>query len=136
MGQTTDQIENQIDQERKDLKSNLEELETRVKSATDWRHYFKTHTGAALAVALGGGMLLSAMTRQRSGTSSGRASSGGIRAATTGPKREVLKTFDTITSALVGAAATKFKGVLSEAVPGFADQLARHEDGRGRDSTH
>ena len=47
MGQTTDQIENQIENKREDLKSNLQELETRVKTATDWRHYFAEHTGTA-----------------------------------------------------------------------------------------
>jgi uncharacterized protein (UPF0216 family) len=44
MGQTTDQIENHIENKREDLKSYLQELETRVKSATDWRHYFQSHT--------------------------------------------------------------------------------------------
>jgi DNA segregation ATPase FtsK/SpoIIIE-like protein len=37
MGQRTDQIENQIETKREDLKSNLEELQTRVKTATDSR---------------------------------------------------------------------------------------------------
>jgi hypothetical protein len=65
MGQTTDQIESQIEIKRQELKSNLQELEARVKSATDWRRYFKEHTGAMIAVAVGGGALLSAMIGQR-----------------------------------------------------------------------
>jgi hypothetical protein len=61
MGQTTDQIESHIENKREDLKSNLQELESRVKSATDWRHYFHNHTGAMVAAAFGGGVLLSAL---------------------------------------------------------------------------
>ena len=56
MGETTDQIENHIENKREDLKSNLEELETRVKSATDWRHYFSEHTGSIIATAFGVGV--------------------------------------------------------------------------------
>jgi hypothetical protein len=51
MGQTTDQIERHIEHKRADLKSNLRELETRAKSATDWRHYFKDHTWTMIAAA-------------------------------------------------------------------------------------
>jgi ElaB/YqjD/DUF883 family membrane-anchored ribosome-binding protein len=61
MGQTTDQIERHIEHKRADLKSNLRELETRAKSATDWRHYFKEHTWTMLAVAFSGGLLLARM---------------------------------------------------------------------------
>ena len=136
MGQTTDQIENHIETTRDDLKSNFQELETRVKSATDWRHYFREHTGAMLAVAFGGGLLLSALTRQRDGSTSVGASSEGMRSATSGARHEVHKTFDSITSALVGAAATRFKGVLGQVVPGFSDQLARNEGARDGDLRH
>ena len=59
MGQTTEQIESHIEHKRADLKSNLQELETRVKSATDWRHYFERHTGTMIAAAFGGGIVLS-----------------------------------------------------------------------------
>jgi hypothetical protein len=59
MGQATDQIVNDIDQTREDLRSNLEELETRVKNAADWRAHFDKHPGPMLAAALVGGALLS-----------------------------------------------------------------------------
>ena len=128
MGKTIEQIENQIETTRADLKSNFQELETRVKSATDWRHYFREHPGAMMAVAFGGGLLLSRLTRQRPGSSS--------VSRATGTKHEVLKTFDAMSSALVGAAATKLKRVLADAVPGFADQLAQNQADRSRDSAH
>jgi ElaB/YqjD/DUF883 family membrane-anchored ribosome-binding protein len=71
MGQTTDQIENHIEHKREDLKSNLQELKTRVKSAMDWRHYFREHTGTMIAAAFGVGILLSTVIGKRSVSKSG-----------------------------------------------------------------
>jgi len=61
MGQTTDQIEDVIDQTRENLKTNLEELETRVKAVTDWRSQFRKRPGSMVVAALVGGALLSSM---------------------------------------------------------------------------
>ena len=55
MGKTADQIANDIDRTRQDLKSNLEELETRVRAAADWRDHFRRHPGAMAMAALVGG---------------------------------------------------------------------------------
>lgn len=145
MGHRTDQIENQIENKREDLKSNLQELETRVKTATDWRHYFAQHTGTMIAAAFGGGVLLAAMVGERSDrasrTQAGESES--VRQWRTGTKHEVLENVDSIKSALVGAAATKFKGILGEIVPGFNEHLAKAEvdrakaeADRGREPTH
>ncbi len=139
MGQTTDQIENQIENKREDLKSNLQELETRVKTATDWRHYFAEHTGTMIAAAFGGGVLLATMLGGRSNRASLRQAVGSSESArpwTSGTKHEVLENLDSIKSALVGAAATRFKGILGEVVPGFTEHLAKTEADRGRESTH
>lgn len=65
MGQTTDQIETDIDRTREQLRSNLEELESRVKDAADWRTQFKRHPGPMVVAALIGGVLLSAMLGRR-----------------------------------------------------------------------
>ena len=138
MGQTTDQIENQIENKREDLKSNLQELQTRVKTATDWRHYFAEHTGTMIAAAFGGGVLLATMLGGRSNRASLSQVGGSAepaRAWRTGAKHEVLENVDSIKSALVSAAATKFKGILSEVVPGFKEQLAKAETDLGREPT-
>ena len=60
MGETTDQIKTHIEGTRQDLQSNIEELQVKVKTAIDWRHYFKQHTGVMLAIAFAGGALVSA----------------------------------------------------------------------------
>jgi hypothetical protein len=65
MGKTTDEIVNDIDQTRGDLKSNLEELENRLKAVTDWRVQVSRHPGAMVAVAALGGALLSLMAGKR-----------------------------------------------------------------------
>jgi hypothetical protein len=65
MGKTTDEIVSDIDQTRGDLKSNLEELENRLKAVTDWRVQVDRHPGAMVAVALVGGALLSLLTGKR-----------------------------------------------------------------------
>jgi hypothetical protein len=136
MGQTTDQIEDHIEGKREDLKSNFQELESRVKSATDWRTYFREHSGAALAVAFGGGLLISALMSKGSSTSSPSVTAALGSGPVRGAKHQVVRNFDTITTALVGAAATKFKNVLSEVVPGFAEHVAQVESDRPREPTH
>jgi hypothetical protein len=65
MGKTADQIVSDIDLTREELKSNLEELETRMKSVTDWRTQFERHPGKMAAAALVGGVLLSMMLGKR-----------------------------------------------------------------------
>ena len=65
MGKTSDQITNDIDRTRDDLKANLEELEMRVKSVADWREQFRRRPGPLVAAALLGGALLSAMVGRR-----------------------------------------------------------------------
>ncbi len=137
MGETTDQIENHIEAKRVHLHSNLQELEHKVKAATDWRQYFQNYTGTMIAAAFGGGVLVSSMVGKgrraagSQGVSAAPASSRG-RGRGNGTTNEVLETWDTIKTALVGVAATKFKGMLGEVVPGFAEHLAKSEARNGR----
>jgi len=128
MGETTSQIENHIENKRVDLQSNLKELEGKVKSATDWRHYFRQHTGTMVAAAFGGGFLISALVKgNRSGALHSTSAAPSTARAQGNGKHEILDTFDTIKTALVGVAATKFKGMLGEVVPGFSDHVAKTE---------
>lgn len=117
MGQTTDQVETRIENTREDLKSNLQELEGRVRSATDWRHYVNQNPGVMIAAAFGGGVLLSALMKKRRRVPhtplSSSARFGEARSLQSRTKQNVLEKLDTIKAALVGAAATKVKGMLS-----------------------
>ena len=58
MDPTVCQIEEHIEGSREDLRSNLEELGQKVKSAVDWRERFRSNPGAILAVAFGSGFIL------------------------------------------------------------------------------
>ena len=61
MGEATSQIEAHIENTREELGSNLQELEQKVKSVTDWKHHFQKNPMTLLGVAFGGGILLANM---------------------------------------------------------------------------
>jgi hypothetical protein len=96
MGETTAQIEAQIEQVREDLGSNFEELERKVRTATDWKAHVKSNPGAMLGVAFGGGMLLAMMT------------GGGKQCRRSGEARpRTNETWNRFKNALLGVAATR-----------------------------
>jgi len=66
-----------IESQRDQLGRNLNELESRVKSATDWRVQFNKNPMLMMGVALGGGMLLGSMvgSSRKSGRSNWSSSS-------------------------------------------------------------
>jgi len=61
MDEKPDEIMNHIDSQRQELGRNLNELESRVKGATDWRMQFDKNPMLMMGVALGGGLLLGTM---------------------------------------------------------------------------
>jgi len=65
MGETSGDIENDIDDSRHALQENLEELEQRLRNLTDWRTHFRRHPGPVLLAGLAGGMLLAALFGRR-----------------------------------------------------------------------
>ena len=132
MGQTTHQIEAHIEDTRKDLGSNLHELEQKVKSVTDWKQHFQSNPMTMLGVAFGGGILLATMLggrKNRRGERgfSSHATGSEPHARTDHQKHEALETWDNIKGALIGVAATRFKDFIGEAVPGFHEQFQRTE---------
>jgi hypothetical protein len=130
LGQSTDQIENHIRSTRRELGSNLQELEHKVRDATDWRVQFERHPAALLGAAFAGGILLSAGL---GGRSRGRAYDGEAAANTDGrrtsqqerggadPRSTAPGVWDNIKDALIGAAGTQLRTVLGEIVPGFRE---------------
>jgi hypothetical protein len=135
MGQTTDQVETDIRHKREDLRSNLQELEHKVKSVIDWKQQFQNHPATMVAAAFGAGALIATLGRGRKGGSKRIESSSAGRADGTpsprvGKKHEVLETWDNVKSALVGVAATQVTGFLGRVVPGFQEQLKETESSR------
>lgn len=66
MDQSSDQIVNDIERQRDELGRDLDELQSRVKGATDWRAQFEKHPYYFIGAAFGGGLLLSSLTGGRS----------------------------------------------------------------------
>jgi hypothetical protein len=73
VGERSDEIKKHIDTQRSELSENLERLEERVKSTTDWRAQVERRPMTALGIAFGGGLLLGTMvpglTRRSSASS-------------------------------------------------------------------
>ncbi len=136
MGQTTGQIESDIRHKREDLHSNFQELESKVKSVTDWKLHFQNHPASMVAAAFGAGALLANLGRGRARSGSrNTASDYAAGSRTRGEKSEVLQTWDNVKSALVGVAATQVTGFLGRLVPGFHEQLKKTEEVGGRSTT-
>jgi hypothetical protein len=123
MGERTEKIEREIEGEREQLRSNLEELRTRVRYSVDWRRQFRNYPLLGLGVAVGGGLLLAALIGR--GRESrpyapmyrhGRPSRG---------RGQLLNAWETLQSALIGVAVSRATGALAEWVPGFKDHLGR-----------
>jgi hypothetical protein len=132
MGQTTHQIEAHIEHTREDLGSHLDELEQRVKAATDWKHYFQTNPLMMLGTAFGAGVLLAAIgagrKSKRRDTFLPRVTPSEPHPATDLQKNKALETWDNIKGALIGVASTRFKDFVGEVIPGFHEQYQRTEE--------
>ena len=122
MGQRTDQIEAQIEEERGELRSNLDELGARVRSATDWRHQFRNNPMLGLGLAFGGGLLFASLLR---GAARGRNPRGN-------PERgrgQLLSAWEAIQGALIGVTVNKVTDVLGDLVPAFREHFGKGVSG-------
>jgi hypothetical protein len=115
VGQTTDQIESDIEKTRDDLGANLQELEQRVKEVTDWRYHFRNHPMTLIGAAFGGGILLATMVSRTRSTSHAMPAPAPVR-------HKATETWDLIKDALVGVAAARVTDFVGELVPGFAEE--------------
>ena len=124
MVEASDQIERHIQRTRDALSDNVNELEVRVKTALDLHAQMEKHPGTLLALAFGGGILLSGLlhSRRASQRSSG---SGWTPTSTSRPNRS----WDAVKGALVGIATTRLTEFVEQLIPGFRHELtkAQHE---------
>lgn len=138
MGETSDQIERQIRATRDNLSENLVELEERVKSAVDWRAQVEERPGTMLALAFGGGILVSALLPSRRSSGKTNSNEGELPARShhsnlslDSSSYDGLDTLDAIKGALVGVAVAKASAFIDEVLPGFKGELAKAQDRRG-----
>ena len=135
MDKTPDQIETHIESKRGDLRSNLEELEDKVKSVTDWRQQFRSNPGLMLGLAFGGGMLLAGVLRRARPRAHLGVYSEPARARPAhrldDRKAQIRHVWDEIQGALIGAATSRIANTLVDVVPGFRSHFGA---GRARAS--
>ena len=131
MDETSDQIERHIQETRNDLDDNLNALEDKVKKAVDWRAQFEERPGTMLALAFGGGVILSALLpsgrRSRSTYDEGwkpapdRDLTPSMQSATpsAGKRNETRQTVETLAGALVDVAVNRVSRIIDSLMPGF-----------------
>jgi len=136
MGETSDQIERHIQETRNDLGDNFSELEDKVKTAVDWRAQFEERPGTMLALAFGGGVILSALLpsgrHSRSTYGEGwppapnrdltRSKQSGTAPA--GKRTETQQTVEAMTGALVGVAMNRVSRYIDSLLPGFEREFS------------
>jgi hypothetical protein len=145
MGETTNQIEWEIEQKRSELGDNLIELKQRAKAAVDWRSQVEERPGTMLAVAFGGGIVLSALFSALRGPAKVRAkrTSGNAveydtptsKTSAKSPNKLATATrtnLDALGGALLGIVATRTSSLLEEILPGFQREFERARNSQGQ----
>ena len=126
MGEKSNQITREIEETRAELGSNLEDLEHKVKSLTDWREQFQRSPLTMIGLALGVGVLLAKVIGGKHGSRAEAWQTGnGHSSATNHQVKKAYETWDTIKGALVGVAAGTVQNLLKDAIPGFHEQFQK-----------
>ena len=147
MGDTSNQIERHIQETRNDLGDNFNELQEKVRTAVDWRAQFEERPMTMMALAFGGGILLSALlpsqrTSSRRTSASRRDTSSERHRSDLSPKlpneyndnaASPLRAWDAVKGALVGVATTKLSRFIEDVLPGFAREFTRAQGGEDPD---
>lgn len=142
MDSTANQIERHIQETRDDLSGNFRELEEKVKSAVDWRVQFKDRPMTLLALAFGGGVLVSALlpsdrpsSKRYSGSEAPETATSShamqVFSPSNGKASHTLKVWDAFKGALIGVATAKLTGVIEELVPGFETEFTKAQGSNG-----
>src|SRR5579884_2555549 len=109
MGTQPDEIVSRIDRQRDRLGENLQELETRLRDATDWRVQYKRHPWIMLGAVFGGGMLLARVLLGGGGSSSNGSGSSGKPAGT--------QISEALRGAIITLAVNKLRDYVSAQMP-------------------
>ena len=142
MDEETSTIKQRIDNEREQLARNLDEIEDRVKKATDLKTHFDRNTPWILGGAVAGGFLLSRLFHKssRSGHPPRREGNATERNTSSPNPRSpshlsrLSETLDSIFEGLVGVVSNKMHSFVAGAVPGFGEEYDAIERQRGRAS--
>jgi|SRR5665213_1354157 len=137
MGEKTDEIERHIREQRRELGQSIDEMQQKVKDTVHWRTQFEEHPMAMLGLAVGGGLLLSAIVGSRSRTKyvsqlTDRATWDSVPATAVSPSPapngingKAAEHWNAVKAALIGVAASKLADLIESVVPGFNDEYSR-----------
>jgi hypothetical protein len=144
MGEATNQIEWEIARKRSELSDNLIELKQRAKAAVDWRSQVEERPGTMLAVAFGGGIILSALFSALRGPAKVYAKrplgnaieyDSPISRTSARPPGKLASTtrknLDALGGALLGIVATRTASILEGILPGFQSEFERAKNSQG-----
>jgi hypothetical protein len=145
MGETTNQIEWEIAQKRSELGGNLIELQQKAKAAVDWRSQVEQRPGTMLAVAFGGGIILSALFNALRGPAKVYAEPPSANAvdydrlasytSAQSPSKlasATRKNLDALGGALLGIVATRASSIVEGFLPGFQREFERAKNSQGQ----
>lgn len=137
MGETTVEIERHIREQRRELGQNINELQQKVKDTVNWRTQFEQRPMTMLGIAVGGGLLLSAIVGSGSRTKyvsrlTDRATWDSDPSAAVSPiaapnsvNGKAKEHWNAVKLALIGVAASKLADFIESVVPGFNDEYSR-----------
>jgi hypothetical protein len=135
MAQQPSELKAHIKAENESLRENLEEIQSRVKSALDWRVWYRNNTAIALGGVVAGGLLLSLLLPKGSGAETEFIDTDDRDGRTfepvreTRPRSQVSSRFhdvlDNTMSAIFGVANDTFQDFMSKAIPGFGEHYSR-----------
>jgi hypothetical protein len=138
MAQQPSEIKAHIKAEGESLKENLEEIQSRVKHALDWKVWYRNNTAVALGSIVAGGLLLSLLIPK------GRSEDYDFidmddEVGPNGPARmrprsnassRIHHVLDNTMSAMFGVANDAFQEFMSKALPGFREHYSRAQTKR------
>jgi hypothetical protein len=134
MTQEPVQLKAHIREQSEGLRSNIEEIESRVKEALDWRTVYGKNTALALGGGVAVGLILSfVIPKKRSSATApyepiqSRAEAVSGTLGVSHAQARVRQVFDNTLSAVVGLAAEKFQDFMSDAFPGFLQHYSQAE---------
>jgi hypothetical protein len=141
MAHEEERLKAHIEAAEESLKDNFEEIQDRVKSALDWRVWYKNNTAIALGSVAAGGLLISLMVPRKRSVESKFSSMdeaypqsepNGRPRTNSKSRGRFNQVLDTTMAAVVGVASDQFRDFMSRALPGFKehyDEAARrHSD--------